>query len=554
MYPEAEAVPTGGAQGNPSFARDMLRNFEEVCKYSEEGLKTAKDVASLFKKQQEVEAQYAKGMAKLAQNFRSLVPEDKRTYLPPPGAPPGETPSLPPTNLCVALFNVIDRLQFTSRQHDHLSVMLGQMVVEPLQAAAKDLEAARKQLTQEGQKQNRTLREAYTVLKRAEMSHAQSQKEATDIASDRDKAQNNFLSKSSTLSKLQDKASAAQTRAASVSRMLEERKAVCVSMQRQHYDVALPRILKAMEMKELARCSALLKALQAANLLETEACKQQLQSRQTLDAVFQSVDLHADTREFIMRAEESTGRDVPITAILSPTLKGHMACRSWSSGKGWRDHVLVLVREQHRLYRYEADNAQVAKSVLTLPMSPTTIRPVVSSRQRPEPRVCQRPPSRLPCPPPSCWHRSRGWCPCCSKHAVGLSRSSHRCYASVGYVAQSFACGLIIPPSPCHSPQDDSLFECNRVFQVVTDQSTLYIRAPNEAMFRLWQQTLKETCMPQAPLVSDGLQQPFTVVRCLTLKVSEAKDLPKSGEHFALVLLDSEKQAKTLTKGNTNSP
>ena len=104
------------------------------------------------------------------------------------------------------------------------------------------------------------------------------------------------------------------------------------------------------------------------------------------------------------------------------------------------------------------------------------------------------------------------------------------------------------------SMQDDSLFATNRVFQVVTSHLTLYIRAPDEAMFQLWQQTLRDVCTPSVPLNHEQSRQPFTVVRCITLKLSEAKDLPKSGEYFALVLLDSEKQAKTLTKSNTNAP
>jgi len=91
-----------------------------------------------------------------------------------------------------------------------------------------------------------------------------------------------------------------------------------------------------------------------------------------------AVDIHADKNEFIQsHADGGHNEDMPITSILSPTLKGHLACRSWSSSKGWRDYVLVLVKEQHRLYQYEADNAQAAKGVLVLPNSPTTIRPVV---------------------------------------------------------------------------------------------------------------------------------------------------------------------------------
>lgn len=206
MYPEEELEALGSGGGvNISFARDMLRGFDDVCKYSEEGLKTAKEVAGLFKKQQEIEGHYAKSMAKLSQSFRQLIPEDKRNYLPPPSVESQDdtaAETIAPTCLSTGLFNVIDHLLVTSKQHEHLAAMLAQSVCEPLLATVRELEAARRQLTQEGQRQSRSLQDAYTVLKRAEMSHAQTQKEAADLVSDRDKAQSNFLSKTSTLSKV----------------------------------------------------------------------------------------------------------------------------------------------------------------------------------------------------------------------------------------------------------------------------------------------------------------------------------------------------------------
>jgi len=43
---------------------------------------------------------------------------------------------------------------------------------------------------------------------------------------------------------LQEKATAAQSRAEGVAKMLAERKLVCAAMQREHYDMNMPRILE----------------------------------------------------------------------------------------------------------------------------------------------------------------------------------------------------------------------------------------------------------------------------------------------------------------------
>jgi hypothetical protein len=43
-------------------------------------------------------------------------------------------------------------------------------------------------------------------------------------------------------------------------------------------------------------------------------------------------------------------------------------------------------------------------------------------------------------------------------------------------------------------------------------------------------------------------------VKSLDIRVSEAKDLAKTGDFYALILLDTERQACTLTKGGTDCP
>jgi hypothetical protein len=70
-------------------------------------------------------------------------------------------------------------------------------------------------------------------------------------------------------------------------------------------------------------------------------------------------------------------------------------------------------------------------------------------------------------------------------------------------------------------------------------------------MYEEWYHTLQAICDPPSP-PSDS--QPFHLVRSVSVKVTEAKDLPKTGDYYVQLRLDDEIQARTQTKTGTTAP
>eukprot|EP00730_Choanoeca_flexa_P004915 TRINITY_DN11840_c0_g1_i2.p1 TRINITY_DN11840_c0_g1~~TRINITY_DN11840_c0_g1_i2.p1 ORF type:complete len:1122 (+),score=292.68 TRINITY_DN11840_c0_g1_i2:129-3494(+) len=100
-------------------------------------------------------------------------------------------------------------------------------------------------------------------------------------------------------------------------------------------------------------------------------------------------------------------------------------------------------------------------------------------------------------------------------------------------------------------PVDDSLFSRPYVFQVISALRTLCVACPDEATYRTWFNELQNLCQPQ---LKETLAARPHLVRSLQVKVVEAKNLPKSSDYVAEILLDTERQARTQVRSNTNEP
>eukprot|EP00042_Codosiga_hollandica_P050195 m.594931 g.594931 ORF g.594931 m.594931 type:complete len:1080 (-) comp58037_c0_seq2:86-3325(-) len=449
-----------------SFAVDLIAGFEQVSRYTEDGLKHLKDVISFFRKRAHIEEEYAKNLAKLVQSFKSLVPESKRL--------PFEARRDPQDyrSLWVAWYQNIEEAQNIAFQHEQVSNQITVNVLEPLQNTLKDLEHVRKQAVTEGQRQIKLLQDAHSALQKAQATNSAAQKELEEFQEVSEKARNNFQTKDSTLSKLQGKEASIRDKAESAQRALHEHSAECATRQRDHYTTHMPAILQSLENNELERCTHLKFALLEIAKMNTARAHKIHDVCDVVTTLVRDTDIRVDLMDFITRHKTSNEIDVPITSILAPTIKGHLACRFQDSSK-WKDLVFVLVGVQRRLYCYESEDSLHPREVIHLPRGDRAVRPA-----------------------------------------------------------------------------DHSLFNRSNTFQIITSSRTYYLSASDGESCNAWMTALREVCIETIP----GFDKRPHIVRSFEVKVIEAKDLHKPGDYYCLVLLDSEKQARTLTKGNTQAP
>eukprot|EP00054_Salpingoeca_dolichothecata_P023489 m.156743 g.156743 ORF g.156743 m.156743 type:complete len:1139 (-) comp24699_c0_seq7:130-3546(-) len=358
--------------GALSFASDLRVGFDDVCKYTDEGLKQTKDVISLLKKRQAIENEYAKSMAKLAQHAKSLVPEQKRLVY------NGSDSLASFGSLWTCWFNFLQGIQYTAMQHEQFALNLGEKVGQVLNTNYKDAEAKRKHYIAEGQRYNKALQEAYTGLKKAQAYHSACQKEAEEAREASDKAKHNFQSKDSTVAKLVSKTQAAQEKADQAWRTLQDQEKACNQLQEAHYSRYMPSILQDLEDTEMDRARLLKECLARTAQVGLERAERVRDSVHRANQLACNINIRCDIDEFITRHKQADNDDIPVTSILNATLKGHLSVRTLESSK-FKDHVFVLVGSERRLYEYESENSQHPKEVISLPRGHRVVRPVDDS-------------------------------------------------------------------------------------------------------------------------------------------------------------------------------
>ncbi|KJE97244.1 hypothetical protein, variant 1 [Capsaspora owczarzaki ATCC 30864] len=100
-------------------------------------------------------------------------------------------------------------------------------------------------------------------------------------------------------------------------------------------------------------------------------------------------------------------------------------------------------------------------------------------------------------------------------------------------------------------PVDESLFGRPNCFQIISNDDTLYFQAEDDNERREWLNKLLNISIGQKFTRRELVSRHVT---SLHLRVIEAKKLSKSGDLYCLVRLDSELQARTQTRKDTNAP
>ncbi|EGD82365.1 hypothetical protein PTSG_03032 [Salpingoeca rosetta] len=464
--------PTSPLQTDPpartvSFSTELLNGFSTACQIGDDGARLIKDMAAFFKKRQEIETTYAKSLNKLATQYLGQVPEDKRKLF-----DRSQQYTNTSSSILTSWYNVLEEALFTAGSHEQLASNLGQRVTDPLASTSKDIELARKQHIADGLKQQKHLQDAYTELKKAQSQHSTQQKEVDDCQDALERAKGNYMTKDSTFQKLNGRLRTSEDKAALAAQTLHEQEDKCTKIQLEHYKMHFPRVLEEMEQREEERAAAMKAAMLAAVRCTRDMLQREVGLEVALCSFIQDADTRLDIEQAIRQFDGGDDMDAPVTSILNPTLKSHLAATALESPKPFRDYLFILVAHNRRLYQYESDNAQHPKFVATLPLGNRTVRPV-----------------------------------------------------------------------------DTSLFGRRHVFQVITKSRTLYIECPDQKTYRQWMEALREVCFPDP-----NTDATMRLVRSVSVTVVEAKDLPKSGDYFALVLLDHERQAMTSIQSNTNAP
>ncbi|KAJ3042116.1 Ras GTPase-activating protein 1 [Rhizophlyctis rosea] len=345
-----------------------------ALQFGEESLRQCREFASFFKKRQAVEAEYAKGLAKVYQSYQKSVVTTR--------AAGGTDNALEDIRNQLAKMSVwrafneyVEETNKLAEAHRNMALSIQDSVLDPFSLQIKDMEMARKTHAEKGAEHWKNLQDAYAGLKKAKREYDNLQNVATDSANNHSKAKLTTTMKERDVEKLAQRAATASEKADYANEALQVHEELAKNAQEHYYGRLLPKLYQGkwqqIKQKEAERCALLRKALSDINYLEKTYREAGVGLVDAAAEHIAVIDVQEDIDDFVdshLVAEDAAKRqsEISVRSLNNPVKAGKMFMKRGDFISGWKTKHFVLMPDDDRLYCFDSSDASKPREIISL--------------------------------------------------------------------------------------------------------------------------------------------------------------------------------------------
>jgi len=287
------------------FAVDLWDGFDMICRHTNNEIQFVKDVLKFFKKRKELEEEYAKNLAKLAQKSQYTIPLG---------------------TVCRGWEDLLTQTQNTAHIHTSVVNQLNEKVIESLTVLIKDLETTRKGLYTEGTSLNNEYQKQVDDLKKSKANYEKASKEAEIAQKTLDAAKVDGITKAKDLPKFEREATKKQQTAQSLDETYKKKVEETNNFLESYYTEKMPKILSEFERLETVRVHMLKGNMKKyLSILESVPPTLGREIRTLADSV-DLISTEADIDMFVK--QNKTGAEIPEPFEYEPYVGGNVQAKS----------------------------------------------------------------------------------------------------------------------------------------------------------------------------------------------------------------------------------
>ncbi|KAJ3291664.1 Ras GTPase-activating protein 1 [Borealophlyctis nickersoniae] len=350
-----------------------------ALQYTEESVRQCRELAAFIKKRQAVEAEYAKGLAKVYQSFHkfqgSASGHHQRGGISDSsgGADRSwESPlkkQLYRTSVWRAFAAYVEETSKLADIHRHLAISMQDSVLEPFQNQLKSMEATRKSQAERGAEYWRNLQDARSSLVKAKREYESLQSQATDSANSHSRAKLQPAVKERDVEKLAQRAATASEKADYANEKLQVHEELCKNAEEHYYSQLLPALYQDIRAKEEERATLVRKTLSDVNYLEKNLRDNAVTVIDTTGEHITDIDVAEDIEDFV---ENHMTDDAMIKSEAGSSVQslkalkaGKMFIKRGDFISGWKTKYFVL-SDDGALYCFDNEEATKPREVISL--------------------------------------------------------------------------------------------------------------------------------------------------------------------------------------------
>ncbi|KAJ3052857.1 Ras GTPase-activating protein 1 [Rhizophlyctis rosea] len=337
-----------------------------ALQYAEESLRQCREFASFFKKRQAVEAEYAKGLAKVYQSFQKAGVTTRPSVTGAESAADDVRSQILKTSVWRAFSEYVEETNKLAEAHRNMALSIQDSVIDPFLAQIKEMEVVRKTHAEKDAEYYKNLQDAFAGLRKAKREYEGLQTLATDQANSHSKAKLASTMKERDVEKLAQRAATASEKADYANEALQVHEELAKNAQEHYHGQLLPALYQDIKTKEAERCTLVRKALSDINYLEKTYREAGVGLVDAAAEHIAVIDVQEDVEDFVeshLVAEDSTKRQSELSArsLSNPLKDGKMFMKRGDFISGWKTKHFVLLPDDDKLYCFDSvDVSRVA--------------------------------------------------------------------------------------------------------------------------------------------------------------------------------------------------
>ncbi|KAJ3126302.1 Ras GTPase-activating protein 1 [Nowakowskiella sp. JEL0407] len=330
-------------------------------KFSDESIRLCKELASFLRKLQNLEADYARNLAKISQSFkRQNIPLNDKS----------EKAQLYQSTVWKSYMYIVDQTINDAEAHRVFSNSLLSLIHDPFNNLVREMETARKTAAEKDTDYTRKIQEAKSVLKKSQKDFDNLASSVTDLSNSVKKAETSGV-KEKDVDKIITKWAKEKEKLKLAEELLGVHDDLYKDLVSNYNTIHMPALIEEFRTKEEDRFLTTKQALVDFVQLEKGNLSDKLRRYEMITEVLKSLDVAGDMEDYednnLSTGDKSTSQ-VSVESLTMPIMLGKILFKRGDSISGWRRKFAVLHGYSiHKLlYIFDTEESLKPREVIQL--------------------------------------------------------------------------------------------------------------------------------------------------------------------------------------------